>query len=292
MEQTTSLPTVLDRRLIILTGKGGAGRSALSAALGIRAARAGRRALVIAMSDGLGLAAHLTAGELVYRPAEVRPGLWAMAIDPATALDEYLRRELHVPKLGPITAAYRALAETVPGIRDVVVMGKVIHEARRPEWDVVVVDGPPIGQIASYLRAPSTIQALVPSGRVERQASTLRSTLENPDTTELVLVTLAEELPVSETLEAMAALREEHLAEIGAVVVNRVLPELSLDDDAIDALPEGPERAAAELHRGLRASQQSWLERLPGCTRLPYLFGLLTPAEAAARLADIWEEVS
>jgi anion-transporting ArsA/GET3 family ATPase len=281
---------VLDRRLIILTGKGGVGRSALTAALGIRAARAGRRALTVGMTDGLGLASHLTTGELAYQPAEVRPGLWAMAIDPAIALDEYLRRELHLPRLGPVTGAYRSFAETVPGIRDVVVMGKVIHEARRPEWDVVIVDGPPIGQISSYLRAPSTIQTLVPAGRVERQATSLRSTLEDPTLTVVVPVTLAEELPVSETLEALAQINGERLAPVGAVVVNRVLPALELDDEAIERLAEGPERDAAKLHRGLLASQRRWLELLPGSTRLPYLFGLLTPAEAAARLADTWEE--
>jgi len=279
-------PAVLDRRLVILTGKGGVGRSALTAALGIRAARAGRRALVVGMTDGLGLATHLTGGDLRYRPGEVRPGLWAMAVDPTAALDEYLRRELHLPRLGPMTGAFRVLAATVPGIRDVVVMGKVIDEARRPDWDLVIADGPPVGQITSYLRAPSVIQDLVPTGRVEEQAAGLREFLEDPARTEVVLVTIAEELPVVETLEAAAAIEEERLACVGSVVVNRVLP---LDGPDPAGLPEGPEREAALLHAALCTGQRVWLDRLPDAVRLPYLFGLLTPTESAARLADLWD---
>jgi anion-transporting ArsA/GET3 family ATPase len=278
---------VLDRRLVIVTGKGGVGRSALTAALGIRAARTGRRTLVIGMVDGLGLAGHLTGGELGYRPAEVRPGLWAMAIDAAAALDEYLRRELRVPRLGPMTGAFRVLADTVPGIRDIVVMGKVIHEARRPDWDVVIVDGPPTGQIVSYLRAPGTIQRLVPSGRVEHQAARLRGYLEDPSACCVVLVTIPEELPVTETLEAQQTICQERLTGVAALVANRVLPDLTGPSPA--DRPAGPDREAAALHEALVLGQRFWLEQLPGAAQLPYLFGLLTPAETAARLADVWE---
>jgi anion-transporting ArsA/GET3 family ATPase len=277
---------VLDRRLLITTGKGGVGRSALSAALGIRAAREGRRVLLIGMTDGLGLAAHVNVGRLGYRPVEVRPGLSAMAIDPPAALDDYLRTELHLPRLGPMTGAFRVLADTVPGIRDIIVMGKVIHESRREEWDLVIADGPPIGQIGSYLRAPTVIQGLVPSGRVRRQARGLRAVLEDEDHTALVLVTTAEELPVAETVEALASLDRERPAALGCIVVNRVLEA----HEAIAVPDSGPERETADLHAGLVAAQQAWLEHLPDAVHLPYLFGLLTPAEAAARLADVWDE--
>jgi anion-transporting ArsA/GET3 family ATPase len=210
-----------------------------------------------------------------------------MAIDAAAALDEYLRRELRLPRLGPMTGAFRVLADTVPGIRDVVVMGKVIHEARRPEWDVVIVDGPPTGQIVSYLRAPGTIQRLVPSGRVEQQAARLRRFLEDPKACCLVLVTIPEELPVTETLEARQAIRDEELAAVGALVANRVLPDLTGPPPS--DRPAGPDREAAALHEALVAGQRAWLDRLPAAAHMPYLFGLLTPAETAARLADVWD---
>jgi anion-transporting ArsA/GET3 family ATPase len=280
---------VLDRRLIVVTGKGGAGRSALAAALSIRAAREGRRVLAVAMTDGRGLAVHLGVESLSYTAREVRPGLEALAVDPPAALDEYVRLQLHVPHLGPVGRAFRVLADTVPGIRDTVVLGKAIFEAARGGWDLVVADGPPIGQVASYLRAPGTIEQLVPAGRVERQASWMRDLLEDPAQAGLVMVTLAEELPVTETLEALGAIEAERLVPIAQVVANRVLPELGVAAEVIAAAPAGPRREAALLHADLRSSQREWLGRLPPATILPYLFGVFTPAEVAARLADLWE---
>ena len=242
------------------------------------------------MTDGIGLAAHLRVEELRYRARTVRPGLDAMAIDPAISLDEYLRLQLHLPTFGPAGRAFQVLADTVPGIRDTVVIGKVIYEANREEWDIVIADGPPIGQMISYLRAPATIESLVPSGRVERQASWMRRLLEDPGHTALVMATLAEELPVTETLEALDDLDREHLVDVAEVVVNRLLPDLDVTAGQLVDAPAGPARDAATLHCGLRRSQQAWLERLPPATLLPHLFGVFTPGEVAARLADLWEE--
>jgi anion-transporting ArsA/GET3 family ATPase len=280
---------VLDRRLIVVTGKGGVGRSALTAALAIRAARRGRRVLAMALSDGPGLAAHLRVESFGYDPRSVRPGLDLLAVEPTAALDEYLRLQLHIPRLGPASRAFRVLADTVPGIRDTVVIGKAIFEATSGRWDLIVADGPPIGQILSYLRAPSTIQGLVPAGRVERQSAWMREVLEDPAQTAVVMATLAEELPVLETLEALEALEAESLTTVAEVVVNRLLPDLDVAPGLLESAEPGPERDAARLHCALRSAQQQWLERLPAGPRLPYLFGVFTPGEVAARLADLWE---
>lgn len=279
---------MLDRRLLIVTGKGGVGKSAVAAALALRAARHGRRVLAIGMMEGQGLAAHLTAESLEYAPTEVRDGIDAMVIEPAEGLDEYLRIQLHVPRLGPMTRAFRVLAETVPGIRDTVVMGKVLFEVRRGAYDLVVADGPPIGQIGSYLRAPSTIADLVPIGRVREQATWMRDLLRGPATTGLVMVSLAEELPVLETQEALRALGAETLVDVAAVALNRVLEPLGVSDEAVAALPEGPHLEAALLHRQLRTRQREWAAHLDVDVELPYLFGMMTPGEVAARLADEW----
>lgn len=284
-------PALLDRRLVLVTGKGGVGKSALTAALALRAARRGRRVLAMALADGLGLAAHLRVDALGYQPRRIRPGLEALAVEPAASLDEYLRLQLHLPRIGPMTRAFQILADTVPGIRDTVLIGKAIYEAARGGWDLVVADGPALGQVISCLRAPSTIQALVPAGRVERQASWMRGILEDPAQTGLLMATLAEELPVTETLEALDALEAEALVPPPELVVNRLLPALEVPGAVLEKARPGPSREAARLHLGLRASQQRWLDRLPPAAgRLPYLFGVFTPAEVAARLADLWEE--
>ena len=277
----------MDRGLLIVTGKGGVGRSAVAAAIAIYEARRGRRVLAIGMTDALGLAAHLRVASLTYQQREVRPGLHALAIEPAAGLDEYLRIQLRIKRLGPMSRAFRMLADTVPRVRDTVVIGKVIYEAASGEWDLVVADAPPTGQIVSYLRAPDTIAGLVPTGRVREQAAWMGGQLADPARTGLVMVTRAEELPVTETIVACEVIRTEGLGHIAIVVANRLLdlPDFTVDDLA---MAEGAHRDAGALHLGLVDAQQRWLTRLPDARTLPYLYGLLTPGEVATRIADLW----
>ena len=280
---------MLDRRLLIVTGKGGVGKSALTAAAAIRAAKQGRRVLAIEMTDPIGLAAHLRVAVLGPEPVEVRPGLSALAVDPAAALDEYLRMRIRVPRMAAITRAFRVLAETVPGIRDTVVMGKILYEAMPPRWDLVVADAPPTGQILSYLRAPATIEGLVPSGRVRDQAGWMRRTLGDPVSCGIILTATPEELPVTETRETLAALRRENLVSVAGVVVNRVLPPLSIPASRVAAEPPGPRRDAATIHLELQASQARQLEDLEPSLQFPLLFGVRTQGEVASRLSELWE---
>ncbi len=280
---------LLNRRVVLVSGKGGTGKSALAAALAIRAARAGRRVLAAAMAGGQGLAAHFGAAELGPEPREVGRGIEATAIERAAALDEYLHLQLRVPRAAPLRAFARGLdvfAEAVPGIRDVITVGKLLHDAANGPWDLVVADAPPTGQLVSYLGAPATIAGLAPSGRILEQAKWMAGLLADPAFASLVLVTLPEELAVTETQEAVATLAADPLVQVWGVVANRVLPAPPVPDPA--ALPPGPHRDAAALHAGRHAGQQAWLAELPAGPRLPYLFGMLTPGEVAARLADAW----
>ena len=187
--------------------------------------------------------------------------------------------------MGAIARGLSVFVDTVPGIRDVITIGKVLYEVHRGTWDLVVADAPPSGQIMSYLRAPRTIAGLVPAGRVRAQAEWMEEILSNPDQAGLILVTLPSELPTLETLTTLAALDDEPIVGIAGVVANRVLPDAGDVPDP-DDLPSGAHRDALALHVGLSESQDKWLGRLPDGPYLPYLFGLLTPGEVAARLAD------
>ena len=274
-------------RLLLVSGKGGVGKSAVAAGLAIQANRRGQRVLAIDAIGGGGLATHFGVGKLDFKTREVRPGLWAMAVDRSKALIEYLHVQIGVPALatlGPVARAFDALASTAPGVREVVTLGKILYEVRTGSYDLVVADGPPTGQIAGLLRAPRTISELVPSGRVRHQADWMSELLTGPET-EMVMITLPEELPTVETEETLAALAAESLVAKPRVVANRVLPRLETDAHGTGAVA-----AAASLHRALYRSQQEWLKRLPPDRTLPYLFGLLTPGEVAARMADAWEE--
>lgn len=281
---------ILDRSLLIVTGKGGVGKSAIAAAAALHAAKHGRRVLVMGMTDGAGLAAHLRVGRLGPEPVRVRPGLHALAIDPAVALDEYLRLRIKVPRLGIMTRAFGVLADTVPGIRDTVVIGKVLYEATRSEWDIVVADAPATGQILSYLRAPATIESLVPGGRVREQAGWMREILTDPISTGLLIAATPEELPVAETRETLAALAGEDLTTVAGVVANRVVPPLMIPGDRIAAEAPGPRRDAAVLHRDLRRAQEAHLTALQPDVTFPLFFGLRTPGEVASRLSEMWDD--
>ena len=167
-------------------------------------------------------------------------------------------------------------------------MGKPIYEMWSGSYDLVLVDAPPAGQLLSYLRAPASIAALVPDGPIRRQAEEMRQALADETTSGLVLVTTPEELPVIETVATLDDLAGESVIDVVDVVANRVLPALALEEDPM-LLGAGPYRDAALLHQGLLRQQAEWTAALPEHTPLPFLFGVLTPGEVAARLADAWE---
>lgn len=263
------------------------GKSAVTAALGIAAARRGRSVLTISMTDDPGLASHLGVDRLGYPAQAVRPGIHALAIDRSRALDEYIRLQLHAPKiapLGPVARGLNALADTVPGIRDIITIGKALFESSKSTWDLVIADAPPLGQLASYLRAPVTIAGLVPMGRVRDQAIEYETQLSDGAHTATVLVATPEELPVVETVEAYEEIT--HLTEVATVIANRVLEPLGVSEETLAGLASGPHRDAGMLHRGLHSAQRRWLNELPAGPVVPYLFGVHTPGEVAVLIAD------
>jgi len=281
---------VLEKRFLLVSGKGGVGKSAVSAGLALLGQRRGLRVLAMEMGSPGGLSAHFGSGPLGFEPQELRPGLHAMQMVRSDALLEYLALQLNIKgitRFGPFARAFDALATTAPGIREIITIGKAIWEVREDRWDVVIADAPPTGQIGSFLRAPVTISELVPSGRIRTQAEMMQEMLHDPEVTELVVVSLPEELPVTETEEILDWLAKEDVVATPTVIGNRVLDELT-----DPGTPPGPVGEAAQLHRSLWSEQLIWLERLPPDHTLPYLHGLFTPGEVAARMADEFEMIT
>lgn len=276
-------------RLLLVSGKGGVGKSAVAAANALAARRRGEKVLALDMLDAGGLGSHLGEPDLRFEPQAVGEGLMAASIDRAEALLEYLRVQVGIPALatiGPAARAFDALASTAPAIREVVTMGKILWEVRRDIWDTVVVDAAPTGQIGSYLRAARTIRELLATGRILEQVEWMEEILTDPAVTRLVLVTLLEELPAVETAETVTWVEGEALVGDITVVANRSLPRL----EARVPKGDGPVTEAAALHHALWEEQQEWLETVAADATLPYLFGTHTPTEVAERLADWFED--
>jgi anion-transporting ArsA/GET3 family ATPase len=251
---------LLDRRLLFFTGKGGVGKSTMAAATAILAAQHGRRVLLVevdAKGDVTALFEHAPVG---FRPKEIQPGILAMAMDTEASLQEYLKLNLKVPvlgRVGPLAKALDFVATAAPGVKEILTVGKIAWEVReaiegRSDIDMVIVDAAATGHIVAQLGAPDAIRELVDVGPVRAQTEWMSELLSDPEITAVNIVTTPEEMPVAETIELVERIRSELHTPLGAVIVNRVLPELFTHDDeeTFEALREPAPRAVLERRAG------------------------------------------
>ncbi len=273
---------LLERRLVFVTGKGGVGKTTVAAALGYFAAEQGRRTLLCEVDAKGDIAAYLETGPTSFAERQVHPRLWAMSMDTEASLREYLRLHLKIPmvgRIGPLARAFDFVATAAPGVREILTVGKLAYEVRERHYDLVVVDASATGHIVGQLAAPQAINDLVKVGLIRSQTDWMLDILSDPAKTGLVIVTTPEEMPVNETMELAARVREETTVELAAVIVNRVLPELfgRSEEEVFEKLSKptpraelrrlvggdpGPVLDAARLAVTLRRTRAGHLERL------------------------------
>ncbi|MFD3532705.1 ArsA family ATPase [Streptomyces sp. NPDC058664] len=239
-------------RLQVVSGKGGTGKTTVAAALALALATEGKRTLLVEVEGRQGIAQLFETETLPYeeRKIAVAPGggeVYALAIDAERALLDYLQMFY---KLGSAGRALKKLgaidfATTIaPGVRDVLLTGKACEAVRRREkhgghtYDHVVMDAPPTGRITRFLNVNDEVAGLARIGPIHNQAQAVMRVLKSPETA-VHLVTLLEEMPVQETADGIAELRDAELP-VGRVVVNMVRPHV-LDEAAV--------RAASGDHR-------------------------------------------
>ena len=224
---------LLDPRLLIVTGKGGVGKSTAAAALALAGASTGRRTCLVEVEGRQTFSRLFATQAWDFAEREFRPGLWGLSVDPEASLREYLDMFYGAKRLSRIvtnSSAVEFATTAAPGIKDVLLVGKVkeIERRRDPDgrfhYDLIILDAPPTGRIVNFLKAPDATTELVNIGPIRDQAQTLIDMLLDPRRTHLQLVTLLEEMPVQETIESAAALTELGVT-LGPVIVNRVLQE-------------------------------------------------------------------
>jgi anion-transporting ArsA/GET3 family ATPase len=282
---------------LIVTGKGGTGKTTVAAALALAAARAGRRVLLAEMGRDEALPRLLDPGSpaVGYAGRTVVPGITVMRIDPFEALAEYLGLQLHVRALVNRVMrnrAFRQLMTAAPGWRELITLGKIWHleqmEERpgHPLYDLIVVDAPATGHGVSFLSAPRVVVSALRAGPLRRHSQQVEELLEDPERTLLLPVALAEDLPTRETAQLIERVREEVGIAVDRVVVNGVVaqpfPEGLEDldehlwrlppDTALGALP--PARTLATCAAFLRARHElnrGYVELIHELTALPVI---------------------
>lgn len=220
---------LLDRRLLLVTGKGGVGKSTVAAALALRLASAGLRTLLCEVNADRRLGRMLGHPEVGPEVTPVEANLAMVDLEPDASMREYVLSKI------PSQRVYRAVFENrlvryflrfIPALAETVMLGKVMWHLRQwPDapggFDRIVLDLPATGHALTLLGVPHSLVSALPSGPMSTEADWMLELLTDPVITSTVLVSLPEELPVNETLELAQALRSRLKVRIGAVVLNQ-----------------------------------------------------------------------
>ncbi len=281
-------PSLLDRSFIVVAGKGGVGRTTVSAALARAATRRGRRVL-LAQMDSPERLTRMLGSKVPVGPAivSVGEGLDAVNMTPKSALHEYAIMVLRYEAL------YRALFENratrgflgaIPGLDAYAMLGKAwwhTTEASQARYDLVIIDGPASGHAVRMLSIPQAILDAVPKGPLARDAAAMRAMFTDPARAAFLIVTLAEDLPARETSVLARQVRELLGMPLGPLVINAVPSPLFADPalaGLLDALPASATIAdrplastlsGARLLREWRLDAETVLARLQADPGLP-----------------------
>lgn len=295
-------------RVVVVAGKGGVGKTTVTAALATAAARAGLSVLVVEVEGKSGLASMFGRPPLTYEEAELARGVRARTLTPDEALTDYLQGAglKRISKRLTESGALDVVAGAVPGMKDILVLGKVKQLERAGAADLVIVDGPAAGHAIGFLLSPLGLIDAVRVGPIRKQAEDVIEMLADPSRCQVLLTTMPEETPVNELVETAFHLEDRVGVALAPVVVNGFYPDLPIPE-TIDAAGVQNEAAlvdvfvsereagdlarAAEFRMTRRRLQQAQVERLARMLplpqiRLPFLFASEIDRDGVERLAE------
>jgi anion-transporting ArsA/GET3 family ATPase len=217
--------------VVIVAGKGGVGKTTVTAALAVTAARAGSSVLVVEIEGKSGLATMFGVEALSYDELDLDTGIRARFLTPDAALVDYLESHgmKRISKRLIASGALEVVSTAVPGMKDILVLGKVKSLDEMRAADLIIVDAPAAGHAVSFLLSPRGLLDAVRVGPINKQAADVVSLLSDPARCQVMLVTLPEETPVSEVIETAYAIEDRAGVALGPVVVNQ----------CFEPLPEG-----------------------------------------------------
>jgi len=306
---------LLETRILFVSGKGGVGKSTVSALLALYLSRKGRRTLWVEMSEIPYGSSLFPDYEPRYQIQKISDHLWGFNLLLLPAIEEYLEIRFPIPFLPRRVAEnslFQAFVQALPGMDSLITLGKIWYEDERRElsrsfWDHIVVDAPATGHFIHLLKFPRAVRSLLSSGPVVRTAREMEERLTDPRRARIYLVTTLEELPVDETLELIGRVKEETGFPLSGIFVNKTIyplfsPRIEAlrswvsgeEDSELSSLAEDPAllRQDLDFYLDWYRIEEEQLQRLRA-TSLPLFFlpwiPLLSPAEILRELLRKFE---
>ncbi len=251
----TGIEDLLSRKLVIFTGKGGVGKSTLAAAFGVLASHRGKKTLLVEIDPRETIPHIFGLGDQpVYSEVELSPPLYYLNIDPLRALQEYISMTLGFARLYEglfRSRIYQVFVQASPGLKEIVTLGKLWDLEQKGRYDIIILDAPASGHAIPFLSVPWIVISALRGGPIVREAAKIRDFLSDSGKTILNIVTLPEDMAVTEALEMWETVEHMDRIAIGYCLANEVIPEMFTSDDA-SALASVPAEADhASLLRGL-----------------------------------------
>lgn len=255
------LDDLLRRRLLLLSGKGGVGKSLVGLALAEAATARGKRVLLVEIGAPLEAARFLEAPSVGARETEIGKGLFSVNLDPRGVMDEYVRHVVKVPLLADKilgSPIYDRFFSAAPGLKELMVLGKIMvlteekaGWGRRPKYDLVIVDAPATGHGLSLLKVPIAAARAAPIGPIGSNARRVLELLRDEKRTALVIVAIPEEMAVVEAVQLHQMARDEVGVNAAAVILNALHERRFTDAEEARILALSKEGADGPLGRGI-----------------------------------------
>lgn len=264
---------IFEKRFLIVSGKGGVGKSTVCAALALAASRQGKRVLLVEMDEKERISRLFGTPEAGYEGAFVHRNIYARNLKPMNSMDDFVRAQVRSNRIARQiidSQIYRYFVAAAPGLKEFVTLGKIMlleeetERNGRLKYDVIILDAPATGHGVAFLRVPFAAAETVKLGWVRKQADRIIELMTDPAKTVLNIVTLPEEMPVNETLEMVQAVNEKLAIPIGYIIINSVLPEVLRKRD-MTVLNTMRQRAASGDLRALNRTEEKFTDMLFEC---------------------------
>jgi anion-transporting ArsA/GET3 family ATPase len=252
------LDTLLRRRLVFLSGKGGVGKSAVGLALALAACRRGKRVLVVEIEAALDASRLLGAPASEGSVVQVRPGLSTLNLDADHVMAEYIRRTIRLDvfvKRILASPVYQRFFAAAPGLPELMMLGKIMdlekEGGRKRRYDLILVDAPATGHGLAFLKVPQAASAAIPVGPVGANARRIHALLKDHRRTSLVVVAVPEEMAAVEALQLHRLATQEIGIRVSGVILNACHERRFTRDQEAEILRLSAAHATGRLDHGV-----------------------------------------